>query len=348
MKHTIYTTILCFLAVVIGQAAPQSNGPCAALAVRLTTPSVQAHPLYGVAYCNQGDETATNSYIDIEINDPLTIQKATVPLVERSGNIYRFFIGDIGPGVCGSLFFEVPHSSQQLPCLNIYAVHENNCADQQATTGSFSMNDGCTDAGGIGGNTNDDSDNVITGNNATGVRTVVGGGSGFIDPIFEDHVFLDVVPTWDSLLNILGQSMGYDLVNFNGGASEPDQSISTVDYTSIPAYAMDEDCSGQANTSLPSRNFTNVNQIKAETEVPLWRWTNQPMVQQSTLILTEQVRRETQLTLVDATGRQVALLTTNNNTLVVDRTVLRLDQGVYYYLLERDGKQLGSGVLMVQ
>lgn len=324
---------------VVGNAYPSSTVPCAALAVRLTTPQVSNNHLYAIAYCNQGSQMANNSSIDIELDPQFGIDHATVALEARAGNVYRFHIGNIAPGACGSLFFKIDNPTMDEPCLRVYAFHDNSCAGQNGITGYISQ--GNINMGGNistgGGNTNTphkDADQVVS----------LAGGTRFIDPIFEDHVFLDVVPTWDSLLHIIGQMSNYNAGDPNN--SEVSTDLRLVNYNRLPNYAMDKDCANDVVISTHSSHVVSVQQTEGTTSS--WHWKGQPLQQQSTLIVEGKNYHQLQLTLIDASGRQIAILTSNDNQFLVDRYQQKLNSGVYYYLLEGDQEKIGSGIFAVQ
>lgn len=326
----------------VGNASPSSTAPCAALAVRLTTPQVSNNHLYAVAYCNQGSQTASNSSIDIVLDPQFGIAQATAALEAKAGNVYRFHIGDIAPGTCGSLFFQIDNSTTDEPCVRIYALHDNNCVGQNGIAGYVAQ--GNIDMGGDNGTCTGGGNTNINPRGAEQVVSLAGDVTGFLDPIFEDHVFLDIVPTWDSLLHIIGQMSNYNASDPNNREVSTD--LGMVNYNRLPNYAMDKACANDVLIGTRSSYVISVQQTEGTTSS--WRWTGQPIQQQSTLIVEGKNYHQLQLTLVDASGRQIAILTSNNNQLLVDRYQHTLSSGVYYYLLEGDQEKIGSGILAVQ
>lgn len=57
---------------------------------------------YVVSYCNMGTITAESAYVEVELDEFLNYQSATVPLAEQDGNLFRFELGDVGVGECGT------------------------------------------------------------------------------------------------------------------------------------------------------------------------------------------------------------------------------------------------------
>lgn len=326
----------------VGTASPTSTTSCAALAVRLTTPQVSNNQLYAVAYCNQGNDVATNSFIDIELGQQIGIVHATASLEAKAGNVYRFHIGDVTAGACGSLYFELSNNSTATkPCLRIYALHGNSCAGSDGYYNNVSQ--GNVDMGG-----DDDTctggTSIANGSNSHQALSLIGDVTGFIDPIFEDHVFLDIVPTWDSLLYLTGQMSNY--IAGDPSNSQVSTDLGTVSYDRLPRYAVDKECVTDVVRHQRSSHVINVQQT--EDTPTSWRWMGQPMQQQSTLLIEGSNYQQIRLTLIDASGRQVAVLTSNNNQLSVERHKTNLNSGVYYYLLEGDQEKIGTGVFAVQ
>ncbi|HMQ46193.1 MAG TPA: T9SS type A sorting domain-containing protein [Saprospiraceae bacterium] len=57
---------------------------------------------YTITYCNTGTQTAENAYVDVQLDDYLSIQSATLPYEPIGGQSYRFSVGDVAPLACGS------------------------------------------------------------------------------------------------------------------------------------------------------------------------------------------------------------------------------------------------------
>ncbi len=63
---------------------------------------------YEVAYCNRGTTVADDAYIIIDLDNKLDYAGASIPLTASSGNLYRFNLGDLAIGECGSFELNTP------------------------------------------------------------------------------------------------------------------------------------------------------------------------------------------------------------------------------------------------
>ncbi len=57
---------------------------------------------YTVSYCNTGTATAQNAYVEVDLDNDLNYVSATLPLISQVGSRYRFDIGNVPAGQCGS------------------------------------------------------------------------------------------------------------------------------------------------------------------------------------------------------------------------------------------------------
>lgn len=75
--------------------------------VDITTPFLRRcfNNTYYVQYCNKGTNQAQNAFVDITLDSLLEYQSATLPLKGKTGNIYRFNIGNVEINDCGK--FEI-------------------------------------------------------------------------------------------------------------------------------------------------------------------------------------------------------------------------------------------------
>lgn len=62
---------------------------------------------YYANYKNEGNDTANNAYINIELDSLMTIDNVSIPVSAQNGNIYTFNIGTLLPGQTGSFYFGV-------------------------------------------------------------------------------------------------------------------------------------------------------------------------------------------------------------------------------------------------
>ncbi len=63
--------------------------------------------LVTLSYCNQGNRTATDAYVDLLLDSALSIQSSGLPYLAISSNIYRFNLDSITAGFCGNIQFNV-------------------------------------------------------------------------------------------------------------------------------------------------------------------------------------------------------------------------------------------------
>lgn len=85
------------------------KGDCPLLAVDISTPFLRRcfNGIYYVNYCNYGAVTATNSYVEVDLDDYLDIQNSSVPFTNIQGNLFSFEIGAVSPGDCGRFSINV-------------------------------------------------------------------------------------------------------------------------------------------------------------------------------------------------------------------------------------------------
>ncbi len=57
---------------------------------------------YTVSYCNQGTALAENAYIEVVLDEGLIFNSSTIPNLDLGDNIYRFDIGNLAIGDCGT------------------------------------------------------------------------------------------------------------------------------------------------------------------------------------------------------------------------------------------------------
>ncbi len=58
---------------------------------------------YDLVYCNNGNMTATDAYVELTLSDPvLEYDTSSIPLASQNGNVLRFDLPDVEPGTCGN------------------------------------------------------------------------------------------------------------------------------------------------------------------------------------------------------------------------------------------------------
>jgi hypothetical protein len=77
---------------------------CAQLDVNVSTPFIRAcsTSVYHVRYCNNGSATAQNAYVTLQLDSLLNFQTANLPAQLVGKRLYRFDIGSLAVGKCGS------------------------------------------------------------------------------------------------------------------------------------------------------------------------------------------------------------------------------------------------------
>lgn len=362
MKHFINITTLCLLwsALCYGQLVPtnlveSANNSCPDLAIQLKAPKGN-NTFYAISYCNAGGAMAENSYLEIYLDSDLSITQSTHPLQYKSGNTYRFLIGTVAAGECGSMYFQIPKALIEAHCLAAFAATALPCTSQaislQTIRTSEDDNDGTTN--------NDDDDNGITIMQAELDLTPTGASS-YSDPIFEDHVFLDFVPTWDSLMRMFNGLQSYSF--------DPSDSGTTVNSTlvivpldeDLPVYATAYYCRQQAATTnaalstndgaVLSTTVLDTNEeiegknlsILEEQQILLFP---NPVQQQATLEVYGYENETLQVEVFSATGQRVAYLESASNHLFIQ--VDTWNKGVYFYRLYADGQAIDTGRFIVE
>ncbi len=90
---------------------------CPALTVTLTSPYLLActNNIYRVEYCNVGTEPATDAYVEIELDDYLTLKTAERPFTALGNGRYRFPVGNVPVGICDGFTLTALLSCSSLP-----------------------------------------------------------------------------------------------------------------------------------------------------------------------------------------------------------------------------------------
>ena len=108
---------------------------CPYLTVDMTAPFLRRcfSNFYVVNYCNYGTELAEDAYIEVSLDPFLEYLGSTIPFTSENNNVYRFDLGDIAGGDCGSfkVYFEVSCDAElgQTHCSDAI-IHPNDlCGD---------------------------------------------------------------------------------------------------------------------------------------------------------------------------------------------------------------------------
>jgi hypothetical protein len=162
-----------------------------------------------VSYCNHGNTSAQGAYVEIEITNDLLITQSTIPVSSLVNKKYTFNLGNVNSLDCGTFYIEIPNLDKRIHCTSVQIFPTDPC---QAMIDRYIINHtGDTGNTGDNGGDGDDDNNVNTAvtfsaemyYSAPGTPIL---GQGGTNSVFEDHVFLDNIPTWDSLLFVLTNS----------------------------------------------------------------------------------------------------------------------------------------------
>ncbi|MGH1337017.1 MAG: T9SS type A sorting domain-containing protein [Aureispira sp.] len=363
MKHIINITTLCLLwsAISYGQLTStpvleSANQPCPSLAIQLKSPKGN-NTFYAISYCNIGNAIAENSYLEIYLDSELSIVQATHPLQYKSGNTYRFLIGDINPGACGSMYFQIPQALIKAHCLDAFAATALPCSASSMTSQTTRSCEGDDDDTNT---THDDGSFTLTQIELDLTPTGVGVGS-YSDPIFEDHVFLDFVPTWDSLIRMFNNLQSY---TFNPNDTTADTSIlivAPIDQD-LPVHSLASYCRQQAattstalshhtgmhttTTNLNSNKGTNLstNTLSIEEKQKIVLSPN-PIQQEGRLEVQGYEVAQLQLEVFSIAGQQVGYFESNSTVLFFQTN--QWNRGVYFYRLYANGQVIKSDRFIV-
>lgn len=84
-----------------------------------------------VNYCNYGNATAENAFIEISVDTLLEFFSSSIPLTAQNGQVYTFNIPDLAPGDCGSfyVFFRVKCTAEvgDVICVEAHAFPDSTC-----------------------------------------------------------------------------------------------------------------------------------------------------------------------------------------------------------------------------
>ncbi|WMX14932.1 T9SS type A sorting domain-containing protein [Aureispira sp. CCB-E] len=332
-----------------------------------------------VSYCNHGNTTAVGAYVEIEVTNELLITQATIPVYSVVGKKYTFHLGNVNSSECAAFYIEIPNSEKKIHCTNVHIYPDNPC---QGMINQFIINNaGNNSDNGVGnGNNNDDTNdtNINTAVTTTAANMqysapgppVLGQGS---SSVFEDHVFLDNIPTWDSLLSVLTTSgVQPNLVISNNGAG----TASTInDLNDITTLFSAELCSNNnqgggpiildihsqttslaigdktvygttPNTTVSAVTTEVKDYTKEDKEVVVHLFPN-PFSTTATITIDGADYQQTTLEILDLAGKTIQSLQVNKQqSITLHRE--NLSQGVYLYRLIGDDIAIHTGKFVVR
>jgi len=95
---------------------------------------------YSLNYCNDGTISAIGAYIDLTLDDNISIEETSLPFIMIEANVYRFDLGDISIGECGSVNIEIDiscaASTGQTLCSSAIIYPNEPCTTNNDWTGA--------------------------------------------------------------------------------------------------------------------------------------------------------------------------------------------------------------------
>lgn len=357
MKHFIHTIAVCLLWSILCYGQPSSNvvAGCPNLAIQLKAPKGN-NTFYAISYCNIGDVVAEDSYLEIDIDSDLSITQATYPLHYKSGTTYRFLIGNVDAGECGSMYFQIPQSLIKAHCLDVFAATALPCSNDNGAAQTVHATNGEPN-----GNNNPNNSGLVLMQAEVDLTSTGVGASSYSDPIFEDHVFLDFVPTWDSLMRMFSDLQTYTF-DPNCSSSIINSSIVVVPVDQeLPVYATASYCRQKAATTdavvshhtsvsadnniLSTNNNIDNSTLSIVEELPITLAPN-PVKGEARLYVENYEAKHLQLEVFNVQGHRVGYFESNDNFLIIQ--VSGWHRGIYFYQLSANGKALHSDRFLVE
>lgn len=326
-----------------------------------------------VSYCNHGNAPAIGAYVEIEISNDLSISQSTVPVSFVVDEKYTFDLGDVNSSDCGAFYIEVPNIEKKIHCTNVKIFPNDPC---QGMIDQYMVNQREND------DVNDDGDDRGTNSTAaifsaemyySAPETPLLGQGG-ISSVFEDHVFLNNIPTWDSLLFVLTNSgvlpnvvntnttnttntmNGLDDIttlvsaelcfNSNGNTTVLTDVLGQTTTIATDDKTIFGDADG--NDQVLSNDITveAVNQKYENKELVVHLYPN-PFSTKATITINQADYQETRLEILDLTGKIIQSLEFNEQkTMTLHRG--NLIQGVYFYRLIGDNVAVHTGKFVIR
>lgn len=350
----------------------QSNNNCPLMEVNLYS---NDNGIVEVSYCNHGNTTAIGAYVEIEVTNDLLITQATIPVSSVVGKKYTFHLGDVNSLECTAFYIEIPNAENKIHCTNVRIYPDDPCQamiDQYIINSNNDTLDDDDDAG------NDDDNNGINTTVAfsSNMQYSTPGtpllGQGGTNSVYEDHVFLNNIPTWDSLLLVLTNS------NILPNITTPNTSSTTSVVSSlddIPALVSAELCSSNGGTTVIARDqavTTSVdnrtifgattdnndqapsNTITTETsnyleeyQAVVVRLYPNPFSTTATITIDGANYQQSRLEILDLAGKTIqSLQVDKQQNITLHRE--NLSQGVYFYRLIGDNTVVHTGKFVVR
>lgn len=344
----------------------QSNQNCPLMEVSISSNN---NDIIEVSYCNHGNTPAIGAYVEIEMTNDLLITQSTLSVSSVVNRKYTFHIGDVNSLDCGAFYIEIPNIDKSIHCTNVQIFPDNPC---QAMIDRYIINNTSND---------DDDDNDDNGTNSTAVtfsaemyHSVPGPpllGQGGINSVFEDHVFLDNIPTWDSLLFVLtnsgvlpntGNGIGQNTNTANGVNDITTLASAELCFTSDGSTVVLTDILSQTTsiatgdrTALGGGTTDNQSLLNSETTRGQQKYENKevmvqlypnPFTTTATVTINGANYEQTRLEVLDLTGKTIESIQFNGEeSITLDRG--QLIQGVYFYRLIGDNVIVHTGKFVI-
>lgn len=346
----------------------QSNNNCPLMEVSIN--SNNGNGIIEVFYCNHGNTTAIGAYVEIEVSNDLLITQATIPASSVVDNKYTFHLGDVNSLDCAAFYIEVPNVENKIHCTSVHIFPNNPC---QAMIDRYVIN-----SAGDDGDDGDDVDITAVTFSADMDYSTPGlpMGQGGPNSVFEDHVFLDNIPTWDSLLQVLTNSgVLPKIVDPNGLGT-----VNTVNgLNDITALASSELCSNKGNrggtvvigdylsqttnsaigdrtilgtetnnnqVSSDARTSVKTNNLEENKEVTVRLYPN-PFSSRATITIDGANYQQATLEILDLAGKSIQSIPINEQqSITLHRE--NLSQGIYFYRLIGDNITVHTGKFVVR
>jgi len=374
MKLTILTfvfIVLCQVAIAqvpIMSTSAVSYNNCPLMEVSIS--SNNHNGILEVSYCNHGNVTAVGAYVEIEVTNDLVITQTTIPVSSVVGEKYTFHLGDVNSSDCAAFYIEIPNVEHKIHCTNVQIFPDDPC---QEMIDRYILNH-------TGNDDDTDSDDINTASvtfSAQMHHDVLGTpllGQGGVNSVFEDHVFLNNIPTWDSLLLVLTNSEilpNIAIVNTSSTA------VTTNTLNDITKLASAELCSSKDVAAVVYGNrLSQVTAIEVgdrtvlgtrgdkqegastvitaarnsggyENKAVMVRLYPNPFSTSATITIEGANYQQTTVEILDLAGKSIQFLEVNEQQhIMIDRGNLRT--GVYFYRLIGDNIAVHTGKFIVR
>jgi len=251
------------------------------------------------------------------------------------------------------MYFQIPQALIKAHCLDVFAATALPCSNNTSTVHTTN---------GDSNDNNDPNSSSFTLMRAEVDLTPTGVGTGsYSDPIFEDHVFLDFVPTWDSLMRMFSDLQTYTF-NPNCSTSVTNTGVVVVPVDqALPTYATASYCRQKAaTTDAVVSHHTSVsaanNTLSTNNNVANSSWNTMqelrvtlapnPVLGAAKLYVDNYEADQLQVEVFNVQGRRVGYFESNDNYLTFQ--VNGWSRGVYFYQLSANGKALHSDRFLVK